>query len=84
MAEWNLGYKRCAEEHNALLTAERHRLRELDDCDVVVEVDEVESRVADAHACVDGHPAVVLTVDEVAASLNEKKSYLNPYSSTNP
>ena len=50
-------------------TAERHGLWELDDGDVVVEGDEVESRVADAHRRVDRHPAVVLTVDQVAASL---------------
>ena len=62
---------------NVLCTAERHRLRELDDCDVVVEVEEVESRVADAHLGVDGHPAVVLTVDQVATSLDDNKIFYN-------
>ena len=54
------------------LTAEWHRLRELNDGDVVVEVEEVESRVADADGGVDGHPAVVGAVDQVAASLCDK------------
>ena len=62
---------------NVSLTTERHGLRELDDGDVVVEVDEVEPRVANAHRRVDRHPAVVLTVDQVAASLNYKKNILN-------
>ena len=42
-----------------------------------MEVEEVESRVADAHLGVYGHPAVVLTVDQVATSLDDNKIFYN-------